>query len=194
MATLGRMLSGTGSVLRFSLFTPAAVAAFLLFGGISRAAEGDVTTPDNEKYVGVSPELPRKNPLPPPKGTAPQLVWTGFQKSENGPLVFLQTSTPTPFEMGVASGKRISVFLRNCRIHLDNNSRRLETRFFGTNVLSVQARQRKKDVEIIVTLKAPSLPTPRTDAGPDGSQYVVLAFPADVPAEKTDSNTKDLAQ
>jgi len=187
------MLSGTGSVLRFSLFTPAALAAFLLFGGTSRAGDGDVPA-DNEKYVGVSPELPRKNPLPPPKGTGPQLVWTGFQKSDSGPLVFLQTSTATPFEMGEASGKRVSVFLRNCRIHLDNNSRRLETRFFGTNVLSVQARQRKKDVEIIVTLKAPSVPTPRTDAGPDGSQYVVLAFPAEVPTETTGSNTKDSAQ
>jgi hypothetical protein len=193
MATLGRMLSGTGSVLRFSLFTPVALAAFLLFGGTSRAGDGDVPA-ENEKYVGVSPDLPRKNPLPPPKGTGPQLIWTGFRKADEGALVFLQTSTATPFEMGASSGKRISVFLRNCRIHLDNNSRRLETRFFGTNVLSVQARQRKKDVEIIVTMKAPSVPTSRTEAGPDGSQNVVLVFPADVPTETTDTKSKDSAQ
>jgi hypothetical protein len=193
MAIIGRMLSGTGSVIRVSRFTPAALAAFLVFGGTSFAADGDEPA-NNEKYEGVGADLARKNPLPPPKGTGPHLVWTGFRKADEGALVILQTSTATPFEVGPASGKRVSVFLRGCRIHLDNNSRRLETRFFGTNVLSVQARQRKKDVEIIVTLKAPSVPTSRTEAGPDGSQNVVLAFPSDVPTEATDSKSKDSAQ
>jgi len=193
MAIIGRMLSGKGSLSRVIRFTPVALAALLVFGGTAFAVEGDAPA-SNEKYEGVGADLARKNPLPPPKGTGAHLVWTGFRKADQGALVILQTSTATTFEVGPASGKRVSIFLRGCRIHLDNNSRRLETRFFGTNVLSVQARQRKKDVEIIVTLKAPAVPTPRTEAGPDGSQNIVLAFSSDVPAESTDSQSKDSAQ
>jgi hypothetical protein len=72
---------------------------------------------------------------------------------------------------------RLSVWLRNCRIHLKNNQRNLDTRFFATPVLGVTAIQRQKDVELRIVLKEPATATPRTESGPAGTHFVVLQFP-----------------
>jgi hypothetical protein len=79
----------------------------------------------------------------------------------------------------------MSVFLRNCRIHLRNNRRNLDTRFFATPVQGVSARQRHKDVELRIALKEPTTATPRTEPGPDGTQFLVLDFPPGQPAADT---------
>jgi hypothetical protein len=63
-----------------------------------------------------------------------------------------------------------------------NNQRNLDTRFFATPVQGVSARQRRKDVELRIVLKEPSSPTPRTEPGPDGTQFLVLDFPPGQPA------------
>jgi hypothetical protein len=41
----------------------------------------------------------------------------------------------------------------------------------------VTAHQRHKDVELRIDLKEAASPTPRTEAGPDGTQFLVLEFP-----------------
>jgi hypothetical protein len=138
-----------------------------------------------EKYVGVIPGATARNPLPPAKKAPPHLIWSGFKSGEGGSQVFFQTNEPVIFEVvppKSGDGKELSVFLRNCRIHLRNNGRNLDTRYFATPVQSVSARQRRKDVELRIALKEPSLPTPRTEPGPDGSQFLVLDFPPGQPA------------
>jgi hypothetical protein len=79
-------------------------------------------------------------------------------------------------------GPVMSVFLRNCRIHLKNNGRRLDTRFFASPVAGVAIRQRRKDVELDISLKEAAAPVPRLEDGPDGSQFIVLEFPPGRPA------------
>jgi hypothetical protein len=139
-----------------------------------------------EKYVGVIPGPEARNPLPPAKKAPPHLIWSGFKTGDAGSSqVFFQTNLPVTFEVVPArAGKprEMSVFLRNCRIHLRNNRRNLDTRFFATPVQGVSARQRRKDVELRIALKEPTTPTPRTEAGPDGTQFLVLDFPPGQPA------------
>lgn len=139
-----------------------------------------------EKYVGVVPGPGTKNPLPPAKKAPPHLIWSGFKSGEGGgSQVFFQTNLPVTFEVVPATAakpKEMSVFLRNCRIHMRNNGRNLDTRFFATPVQGVTARQRRKDVELRIALKEPTTPTPRTEPGPDGTQFLVLDFPPGQPA------------
>jgi len=138
--------------------------------------------PVANRYAGLSLAPTAKNPLPTPKQEPPRLMWTGFTPTETGGEIFLQTSRGVVHEVvtGAAAGGKptLSVFLRNCRIHWKNNARRIDTRFFATAVAGVAARQRKRDVELVLTLKQAVVPVVRTTSGPDGTQLIVLAFPA----------------
>jgi len=139
-----------------------------------------------EKYVGVAPGTDARNPLPRAKKAPPHLIWSGFKSGDgNASQLFFQTNLPVTFEVVPSKSgnpKELSVFLRNCRIHLRNNRRNLDTRFFPTPVQGVTALQRHKDVELRIILKEPATPTPRTEPGPDGSQFLVLEFPPGQPA------------
>jgi hypothetical protein len=162
----------------------------------SEATDPVRAAPGGEKYVGVVPSPDARNPLPPAGKAPPHLIWSGFQSGATGSRVFFQTNLPVTFDLGKAAtahgGKRgagaqpgkpatLSVFLRNCRIHLRNNSRHLDTRFFPTPVEGVTVVQRHKDVELRISLKQPATATPRTEAGPDGTQFLVLEFPPGQP-------------
>jgi hypothetical protein len=153
---------------------------------LDKALDAPAAKPGGEKYVGVVPGASTHNPLPPAKKSPPHLIWSGFKTGEGGgSQVFFQTNQPVTFEVVPdkgGGGKELSVFLRNCRIHMRNNQRNLDTRFFATPVQGVTARQRRKDVELRIALKEPSTPTPRTEPGPDGSQFLVLDFPPGQPA------------
>lgn len=149
------------------------------------AAAPVLVGPGGEKYVGVVPGAATRNPLPPARGKDAQLIWSGFQMAEQGSRVFLQTTGPVSYEVKPGKAGTLSVFLRNCRIHLQNNRRHLDTRFFATPVRGVSAHQRRKDVELDIALKEPASPSPRTEPGPDGTQFLVFEFPLGKPAADT---------
>ena len=120
-----------------------------------------------DEYIGVSPGSGNKNPLPKPESSAPQLVWTGFQPSETGGRVFLQTTMPVTY--GVKEGgKQLVLTLHNCRVHLKNNERDLNTSFFDTPVAGIKTRQLRREVEVVISLKTAVSATPRVEDGPDG--------------------------
>ena len=144
-------------------------------GKAGNDAGGTATAPD--AYIGVAPGSANKNPLPRPDTAAPKLVWTGFQPSAEGGRVFLQTTLEVAFDFQ-PRGKQLSLTLRNCRIHLKNNERDLDTSFFETPVAGVKARQRRKDVEVQIALKQPAETAPRLEDGPDGTKFLVLDFVA----------------
>jgi hypothetical protein len=135
-----------------------------------------------QKYDGVAPGQAGKNPLPAaPKG-GPYLVWTGFQMTATGSRVFLQTTQTVQFDLNEGAAKKsgkstLTVVLRSCRIHMANNRRKIDTRFFATPVSGVSARQRGRDVEIRVAVRERASAVPHSEAGPDGTQFVVLDFP-----------------
>ena len=112
-----------------------------------------------------------------PKGGAPRLVWTGFQVTDEGSRVFVQTTAEV--ELQVVTGKGgLTVTLHNCRIHMRNNSRTLDTRFFASPVQQVSVHQRHRDVELDIALKGPAQATQRQQAGPDGTHFWVIDFAA----------------
>jgi hypothetical protein len=134
------------------------------------------------KYGGVVPGTANKNPLPPAPADSPRLIWTGFQPTGSGSRVFLQTSQPVSYEVkegrvSKAGKSTLTVLLRGCRIHMANNRRRIDTRAFPTPVQSFSARQRGADVELRIALREPASAAMGTEAGPDGSQFLVLDFP-----------------
>jgi hypothetical protein len=132
-------------------------------------------SPGPGRYAGVVPG--GRNPLPAPPSEPTRLVWTGFQMAGEGGEVFLQTSRPVEYDLRPASKGALTVVLRNTRVHLTNNGRRLDTRYFASAVAGVAARQRRKDVEIVISLKDQAAPQPRTETGPDGTHFLVLRFP-----------------
>jgi hypothetical protein len=117
-------------------------------------------------------------PMSWPKTGPARVVWTGFQMSgEGGSRVYLQTTNDV--EVSVQASKDgLTVTVHNCRIHVRNGGRPLDTRFFSTPVKSVSLTQRKKDVALLIGLKEPLEATPRKEPGPNGSQFWVLDFPS----------------
>jgi hypothetical protein len=112
-----------------------------------------------------------------PKGGPPRLVWTGFQVTTEGSRVFVQTTGRVELEVGGGAGKTgVTVTLRNCRIHMRNNSRTLDTRFFASPVQQIAVHQRHRDVELDIALRQPAKPTPRQEDGPDGTHFWVIDF------------------
>lgn len=94
-----------------------------------------------------------------------------------GSQVFLQTTQTVTFERGKWSKSAMTFLLKGCRIHMANNRRKIDTRFFATPVTSVSAKQKGRDVEIRIALREPVSAEPRTQTGAEGTQFVVLDFP-----------------
>jgi hypothetical protein len=130
-----------------------------------------------QKYDGVVPGATGKNPLPSAPEGGPYLVWTGFQMTASGSQVFLQTTQPVSFERGKWSKSAMTIVLKGCRIHMANNRRKIDTRFFATPVTSVSAKQKGHDVEIRIAMREPASVEPRSQTGAEGTQFVVLDFP-----------------
>jgi hypothetical protein len=151
---------------------------------IERSMDAVPGAPSTLKYDGVVPAPgPRgKNPLPAAPGGGPHLVWTGFQMTASGSRVFLQTTEQVSFDVEEGhpskSGKSTMVVrLNGCRIHMANNRRKIDTRYFPTPVSGVSARQRGHNVEVRIVLREPVSATPHAEPGPDGTQFLVMDFP-----------------
>jgi hypothetical protein len=130
-----------------------------------------------QKYDGVVPGAAAKNPLPSAPDGGPYLVWTGFQMTATGSQVFLQTTQTVAFERGKSSKSVMTFLLKGCRIHMANNRRKIDTRFFATPVTSVSAKQKGHDVEIRIAMREPASVEPRSQTGAEGTQFVVFDFP-----------------
>lgn len=114
-----------------------------------------------------------------PKRGPARVVWTGFQVTEQGSRVFVQTTGTVEIE--VTGGTRqsgVTVTLRNCRIHMRNNSRTLDTRYFNSPIEQIAVHQRRRDVQLEIALRQPAKPTPREEQGPDGTHFWVIDFAA----------------
>ena len=113
------------------------------------------------------------------RGT-PQLVWTGFQVTDSGSRVFVQTTAEVELKVENAKGG-VTVILHNCRVHMRNNSRMLDTRYFASPVERIAVHQRRRNIQLDIALRAPAQSTPRQEAGPGGTHFWVIDF---VPPDK----------
>ena len=105
----------------------------------------------------------------------PQLVWTGFQVTDSGSRVFVQTTAEVELKVENAKGG-VTVILHNCRVHMRNNSRLLDTRYFASPVERIAVHQRRRDIQLDIALRAPAQSTPRQEAGPGGTHFWVIDF------------------
>jgi hypothetical protein len=106
---------------------------------------------------------------------APELVWTGFQVTDSGSRVFVQTTAEVELKVENAKGG-VTVTLHNCRVHMRNNSRMLDTRYFASPVERIAVHQRRRDIQLDIALRAPAQSTPRQEAGPGGTHFWVIDF------------------
>ena len=105
----------------------------------------------------------------------PRLVWTGFQVIDGGSRVFVQTTAEVELKVGPGKGG-VTLTLHNCRVHLRNNSRTLDTRFFASPVQQIAVHQRRRDIELDVALRAAVQSIARREAGPGGTYFWVIDF------------------
>jgi hypothetical protein len=164
------------------LARPAAGQAILAPSPLEQSMQETPTPAASQKYDGVVPSPTTRNPLPAAPKVGAYLVWTGFQMTATGSRVFLQTTQTVPFAVdegraNKAGRSTLLVRLEGCRIHMANNRRRIDTRYFASPVSSISARQRGRNVEVRIALREVASVTPHSEAGPDGTEFLVLDFP-----------------
>lgn len=135
-----------------------------------------------QRYDGVVPGPAAKNPLPAAPKAGSHLVWTGFQMTPTGSRVFLQTTSAVQFDVeegraGKGGKSTLAVRLDGCRIHMANNRRKIDTRYFATPVVGLSARQKGRNVEVRIALRETASAVSHVEPGPEGTQFVVLDFP-----------------
>ncbi|SRR6266568_1256241 len=130
-----------------------------------------------QPYDGVVPGHAAKAKA---RKKGPNLVtWVGFQKTDGGPRVFLRLSSAVEGLTQDSAGDEVVVHVPRVKLDTRNNARPLDTRFFGTDVKRVWARQTGKGVDLHVRLAKPGaqakLSTAVSDEG-DGSVLVYVDF------------------
>jgi hypothetical protein len=139
----------------------------------------DTATPHEVgHYAGVVPGMSNRPPAMPSGRRANRLVtWPGFQaRADGASRFFVQTTNAVAPALQTSQGRAV-VLLPNVRIHLRNNRRPLETRFFNTPVSRARVERRGRNVAFILDLRADVTPTVSTDVGPDGLHFVYVEFP-----------------
>jgi hypothetical protein len=131
----------------------------------------------DQPYDGVVPGAKTKAT---PRKKGPYLVtWVGFQKSDGGARVFVRVSSGIHEVTQETVGDEVVAHIPDVRVDTKNNTRPLDTRYFGTDVTRVWARDVKKGVDVHVKLaKAGAQPKLSTAPAPegDGSVMVYLDF------------------
>jgi hypothetical protein len=129
-------------------------------------------------YQGVTPGSPNEPPRVDAVGRQRLMTWPGFQMlSDGGSRVFVQVSQEPLFETRDEPG-RFVVLLERTGVHLRNNKRALETRYFNTPVKRVRVQRRRDKVAVILELRAPAPPRVHTQPGAEGRfHYVLVDFP-----------------
>ncbi len=129
--------------MRFPLFL------LLILFPLTVSAEGEEGIQRSGPYYGVQPgtqELaPNKSALR-SRGVIRIISWVGFQMQGQGGRVFVQSTEPPEFELLGTEPDLIVVDFPNTRLHSKNDGHRLETGWFPTAVLWVEAKQLKKNV------------------------------------------------
>jgi hypothetical protein len=145
---------------------------------IAALATAPVLAQEEQPYDGAVPGAPAKEKA---RRKGPNLVtWVGFQKLDGGPRVFLRLSNaPTGnLEQTTKTGELV-VKVPGVKIDTKNNTRPLDTRYFGTDIVRVWAAPTKGGVAVHVKFKKDSAQAKISGAAtgdPDGSVYVYLDF------------------
>ncbi len=143
------------------------------------------------EYAGVTPggnELAVLRRWARGRRNRPAVAWPGFQMTPQGSRVFLAV-THSPSFTPVNEPGRLVYRLANAVIPLSNNRRVLETGAFSTPVTRAFLRSRGRDAELVIELRASSLPNVSQHDGPEGVTFVMLDFPQWTPPAESTTRT-----
>lgn len=130
-------------------------------------------------YAGV---IPGESHPPPAmrrrrRGRNQLVTWPGFQPRPDGASRFFVQTTSAVQPQLQRQDNRVLVVLPGVAIHLRNNRRPLETRFFNTPVTRAHVERRGRNAVLVLEMRADITPTVSTDVGPDGYHFVYIEFP-----------------
>lgn len=132
-------------------------------------------------YSGVSVQGNHVPPLPATNlGSTPAVMtWTGFERVGDGSRVFFQLSSAIDHEVTeLSDGMVLRVRMRNTKVNVKNNRRRLDLRYFKTPVSEVKVRHKGRDTIATISLKRAETPQVRIIDGKAGYQMLVVEFGA----------------
>lgn len=132
------------------------------------------------QYAGVVPGEGRQPSHVAARTGAPPilLTWPGFQGRPDGASrIFIQTSAVVQYEARAEAGRYVILF-HGLRVPVRNNGRTLETRFFNSPVTRARIERRRRDVALVLELRADVTPTVSVEAGTSGYQFLFVTFPA----------------
>ncbi len=160
----------------------ACLASALAFGatGLASAQEARVAPARQVgEYAGVTLE---GQGTPPRAGSAASrrpanlVTWPGFNP-QGGGTFFLQTNQAVATSTSSSDG-RFEVLLRDCRTHVRNTRRPLDTRFFNTPVRIARVERRGRNLAFVFELRANVTPQVTSRVGQNGFHFVVVTFPS----------------
>ncbi len=100
-------------------------------------------------YLGVQPgqkdKAPGKTRLR-SRGTIRYITWVGFQMIGQGGRVFIQSTEPPIYNLVPGAEDEVIIELADSRMHSQNDKRPLETGWFPSAVLHVEAKQHKRNL------------------------------------------------
>ena len=100
-------------------------------------------------YLGVAPgardTAPGKTKVR-SRGAVRYVTWVGFQMVGQGGRVFIQSTEPPVYNLVPGASDEVIVELLDSRLHSTNDARKLETGWFPTAILSVDADQHKRNI------------------------------------------------
>lgn len=84
-------------------------------------------------------------------------------------------STKSPKYDVQVSGQKVTVLIRDARVHLRTNRLPLDMRYFNTPLLSAKLERRNKDVALVIDLKQAAHPNVTVDQK-NGYSYLYVDF------------------
>lgn len=130
-------------------------------------------------YSGVSVQGNHVPPLPAKElGTAPAVMtWTGFERVGEGSRVFFQLSSAIEHEVSEAQdGLVLRIRMKNTRVNVKNNRRRLDLRYFKTPVSEVRIKHKGRDTIATISLKRAEAPRVELTQGKAGYTLLIVEF------------------
>ena len=135
------------------------------------------------EYGGVTPGVahppPRAGHLTGRRGArarAQIITWPGFQSQGGGASrFFVETTGPVTTEVHASEG-RVEIIFHETTVHLSNSRRWLETQFFETPVVRARLERRRRDMVLVMQLRASVTPTVFASTDPNGYHFTYIDF------------------
>lgn len=112
------------------------------------------------------------------RAAASIITWPGFQPNSDGSSRFFVQTTATVSTTINRSEGRVEIVFPNTGTHLSNSRRWLETAFFETPVTRARLERRRRDMVLVLYLRADVVPTVTSSTDANGYFFTYVDFAA----------------